>query len=187
MNQGHIRKYGINDITKYAKMLRTLIDDKLIYGLGISVNTIGDANLVYNENTIFHVIAGVHDIGIIDTIKSKYENPKILVLGYKNVGFGITYFNKEVNDNVWNWKMHIPKYFGNTNVAFDNLAVKQLEIKKWFTNDEWAKYYMGDDGTTSMYIDAVKGQYAVSSSSSIRTSWEKMDVKHCFQEMQNAK
>lgn len=187
MNQGHIRKYGINDITKYAKMLRTLIDDKLIYGLGISVNTIGDANLVYNENTIFHVIAGVHDIGIIDTIKSKYENPKILVLGYKNVGFGITYFNKEVNDNVWNWKMHIPKYFGNTNVAFDNLAVKQLEIKKWFTNDEWAKYYMGDDGTTSMYIDAVKGQYAVSSSSSIRTSWEKMDVKHYFQEMQNAK
>lgn len=185
MNQGHINTYGED--------INFLLEEKLIYGLGISLASNNaferktNFDKVYNENTIFHVIAGVHDISIIDTIKSKYDNPKILVLGYKNVGFGITYFNKEVNDNVWNWKMHIPKYFGNTNVAFDNLAVKQLEIKKWFTDDEWAKYYMGDDGTTSMYIDAVKGEYAVSSTSSIRTSWEKLDVKRYFKEMQNAK
>jgi hypothetical protein len=51
-------------------------------------------------------------------------------------------------------------------VCFDNLAIEQLDVKKiLFNNNEdgWNQFYMGDDGTHTMYIDAVAGKYAKNS------------------------
>ena len=48
-------------------------------------------------------------------------------------------------------------------VSFDNLALEQLHIKEQMSQGAWESRYMGDDGQFTMYIDAVKMEYAPSS------------------------
>ena len=48
-------------------------------------------------------------------------------------------------------------------VSFDNLALEQLHIKDRLDPAVWERYYMGDEGTSSIYIDLVNEQFAVSS------------------------
>ena len=50
-------------------------------------------------------------------------------------------------------------------VSFDNLALEQLNVKNILNKDKWNKLYMGDDGSYTMYIDAVTEEYAMSSTS----------------------
>ena len=50
-------------------------------------------------------------------------------------------------------------------VSFDNLALKQLECKRLLSDEEWEQFYMGDDGSMTMYIDCVKEKFAKSSTS----------------------
>ena len=63
-------------------------------------------------------------------------------------------------------------------LSFDNLAIKQLDVKSLLTEEEWNKFYMGDDGTHTMYIDLVKNKYAQSS-----TSEERFDLLENINEM----
>ena len=58
-------------------------------------------------------------------------------------------------------------------VSFDNLALKQLEVKRFVSDEDWEHYYMGEDGTHSMYIDLVKGEFGISSTDERR--WPVMD------------
>lgn len=53
-------------------------------------------------------------------------------------------------------------------ISFDNLALSQLDIKNLIGEEEFNRIYMGDDGEATMYIDAVKGEYGVSSTSKVR-------------------
>lgn len=79
----------------------------------------------------------------------------------------------------------ITSAYGLIGVLHNNFHMQKINgMRKFIPPEEWLKYYMGDDGTTSMYIDAVKGEYAISSTSPNRTKWD-MDVKQYFQEMQN--
>ena len=48
-------------------------------------------------------------------------------------------------------------------MSFDNLALKQLNIKQYLTDDEWNRFYCGADGSFTMYIDAIEQKYAMSS------------------------
>ena len=51
-------------------------------------------------------------------------------------------------------------------LSFDNLAIEQLDVKNslFFGNEEkWKTFYMGDDGTHTMYIDTVAGKYSKNS------------------------
>ena len=52
-----------------------------------------------------------------------------------------------------------------TIVSFDNLALGQLGIQEIVSPEVWKKHYMGDDGTHTMYIDAVTGTFAATSTS----------------------
>ena len=47
-------------------------------------------------------------------------------------------------------------------------AIKQLKLQRFFSKEEWEKFYMGDDGKFTMYVDLVKKQYAKSSTSTTR-------------------
>jgi hypothetical protein len=60
-------------------------------------------------------------------------------------------------------------------LGFDNLAIEQLGIKGMVDGEKWKGIYLGDEGTCSMYIDAVKGEFARTSRSPERVSWN--DVK----------
>lgn len=149
--------------------LNYLLGSNLIYGLGISISSsFIESNinkLVKLENAVYHVIAGVSSISILDKI-AKSSIKKVLILGYKEVGRGINYFDPEVEQIKQEWFDNIHKYIGKIHLSFDNLAIKQLNIRRFFTEKSWNNFYMGTDGQFTMYIDAVEEKYAVSSTSS---------------------
>lgn len=101
-------------------------------------------------------------------------NIKVLILGYKKFRRGIN--NYEINSNkIENLKSdmydnlaEIIQHF--KVVSFDNLAIKQLEVERLMSTDEWNEFYMGDDGKFTMYVDLVKKQFARSSISEKRYS-----------------
>lgn len=60
----------------------------------------------------------------------------------------------------------IPEYLESFKVlSFDNLALEQLNIKKYVSPEDWKAHYMGDDGSFTMYIDLVKEEFAKNSTS----------------------
>ena len=148
---------------------------KLIYGLGISIDETFDFDILNKfddtSNIVFHVIAGVHDISILDKIKES-KVKKVLILGYKEVGRGAEYFDEGVKQIKNQWYNNIGKYIRVIHLSFDNLAISQLDIKRFIPDDKWKRFYMGTDGQFTMYIDAVELEFAVSS-----TSKEKFPIK----------
>ena len=50
-------------------------------------------------------------------------------------------------------------------ISFDNLALEQLDVKSLMSEKDWNQFYMGADGTSTMYIDMVKREFAKSSTS----------------------
>ena len=53
-------------------------------------------------------------------------------------------------------------------ISFDNLALKQLDVKNNLTEEQWKEFYQGDDGTMTMYVDGVKQEFAKTSTSPTR-------------------
>lgn len=163
------------------EFLSYLRDEKLVYGLGISL-TCATTELIEAlrgfPNAVVHVINGVVTT---DSIKSLYDKDiKILILGYKEFRRGVTYLSPLVErqkTEVYDLLPEILKHFDT--VSFDNLAIKQLNPKRLMTNEEWSRFYMGDDGTFTMYIDMVKGEFAQSSISFVRHPI-KSDIKEMF-------
>ncbi len=156
---------------KYIKVINKLIDEKLVYGVGLSipddfteyfVSTINN-----RENVVYHVIAGVNELSILDKIKKSCVQ-KCLILGYKDYGRGVNYRSQEVTDNLQNWTDNLGQYIKKIHLSFDNLALKQLDIKQYLTDDEWSRFYCGTDGAFTMYIDAIEQKYAMSSTNPIK-------------------
>lgn len=170
-------------------VLETLITEGLVKGVGISITC--DIEYISSqlsrltsltENLVYHLIAGYNNIDVIPSLS--LFSKKILVLGYKEVGRGKSYKelrNAEVDENINQWYMFIAKYFDENLISFDNLAVKQLNVKRFFTDEEFNKFFMGEDGTFTFYIDLVKQEFAKSSTSNIRTPIANMNIKEMFQ------
>ena len=72
-------------------------------------------------------------------------------------------------------------------VSFDNLALKQLEVKRLLTEDEWNEFFMGDDGSHTMYIDCINKQYARSSTAPIEDRQLLDDIKPMFDYIKSLK
>lgn len=155
-------------LISYIDSINYLLDNKLVYGLGLSISDdfnfkhIGLINKL--DNVVYHVIAGVNSISILNKINKSLVN-KVLILGYKEVGRGIGYYNEKVEELQEDWYSKIKFYIGKVHLSFDNLAIKQLRMKRFFTDEEWKNFYMGSDGQFTMYIDAVNQEFAVSSTS----------------------
>lgn len=151
---------------KYIDLINKLLYENLIYGLGLSIDDYFDYHTINQlcklDNIVYHVIAGVNDLSILNKIK---ESPvkKCLILGYKDYGRGEQYRSQELTDNLQNWADNLGQYIKKIHLSFDNLALKQLNIKQYLTDDEWSRFYCGTDGVFTMYIDAVEQKYAMSS------------------------
>lgn len=164
INQNHLQ-----DNKKY---IQYLINNKLIYGIGISI--INDNNVdeiirfaSLNPNCVIHVIAGIIDKDLLEKLYDK--NLKILFLGYKQFGRGINYFCKDIVNKINYVKSNINEIASHFHVvSFDNLAILQLEMESKMSKEDYQKYYMGDDGKFTMYIDLVNKKYAKNSISTIR-------------------
>ncbi len=145
-----------------AKLIRR---EGLLHGIGLSYRAgmRNDIREAMHKHNIVHVIAGVHSVNEVLKFDKDW---KILVLGYKRYGFGNRYYDrKPVEKSLQEWRYWIGRLMRSHRVCFDNLALEQLKIKRWLSQEAWDTLYMGDDGEFTMYVDAVRGEFAQSSTS----------------------
>lgn len=170
--QGIIPNITVNErhLSRYAGLLESLIQDKLIYGLGISLSNYEKSTFGFARqypNTVFHVICGIANVKKL--IELGGDEYKLLVLGYKKKGRGEEYYSSEIRNNIASFYKALPMLTARYGiVSFDNLALKQLNVENRIRKEVWNERFMGDDGQNTMYIDLVKGEFAVSSTSDIR-------------------
>lgn len=172
---------NFNHLEKFYYTINKLLNENLIYGLGISVNYTFNQKLVESldktENIVYHVIAGVDPISILNKIKDS-KVAKVLVLGYKDVGRGINFHDEDVDELKKEWYEKLPNFIGKVHLSFDNLAIGQLNIRRFFDENSWKQFYCGNDGEFTFYIDLPNKKYAMSS-----TSPYKSDLSSSISEM----
>ena len=146
-----------------------------VCGIGVSVyngyddhffDYINSLSKTLKDKIVIHTILGVNTYEEITNIINNNID-KILILGYKMKGRGNSYYvlNHAVLFNIDKFKNTILNLMKNDKLilAFDNLAVNQLNLKQIVNHNVWKKYFMGNDGEFSMYIDFVKNEYSLSS------------------------
>jgi hypothetical protein len=170
--------------------VRNLVNAKLLHGLGISLSSpTPDFIEKVKEfpNAVIHTIDGVHTFHMLEPLLDK--NLKILILGYKAKGRGkdlyvdlfesIQHNQKSIKDNM----VKILNSF--TTVSFDNLTIEQIGMRSYLLEDEWKKFYMGDDGKFTFYIDLVKQEFALSSTSLKRHPIGELTIKEMFDKIRS--
>lgn len=153
-------------------LIKYLVDNKLIYGLGISYSYYTEEfidNVKMFDNAVIHMINGMHTLD--DFNKLSNNDIKILILGYKVFGRGIDLYS----DNKDNIEYNKQQIYNNIKtmiddnwfrvISFDNLAIKQLDPKRLMSDKDWNSFYMGDDGKYTMYVDMVNKKFAKNSCS----------------------
>lgn len=153
---------------RHQSLIRQLVDDKLIYGLGISLKepTEEFISLVKTySNAVIHVINGI--LSAADVEKLSDNNLKMLILGYKQLRRGEDWYDKDhdniVEKQMW-LKENLDKMLSHFEViSFDNLAITQLDVKRLMGEEDWEEFYMGDDGNYTFYIDMVDGTFGKNS------------------------
>lgn len=132
---------------------------------------------------VIHLIAGVHLIEDLERCLNDFD--RVLILGYKMVGRGVTYYSDAVKDNLADWEQNIGRFLNHKGkiVVFDNLAIEQLDPKRFFADERWRDIYMGDDGQFTMYLDMVERKYAISSRSEARYDIGDMTIKDMFKDI----
>lgn len=167
------------------KQLRHFRDEKLIYGLGVSVTTVTPELIeALHEfpNAIVHIIAGIATEDVIT--KLAHNNLKILILGYKLLRRGKEFYEK--NNTTVDFLIQymydiLPEMISNewfNTVSFDNLAIKQLNPKRFLTEEQYNEFYMGNDGDFTFYIDLVNEVFSISS-----TATERFPLMNTVEEM----
>ena len=63
------------------------------------------------------------------------------------------------------------------------LATEQLGIRDIVGDDVWTGSYMGGDGEFSMFVDAVRMEYAASSADEVRLPLEGRTIREAFAEL----
>lgn len=170
--------------------IKDLQDNGLIYGIGVSYNK-SDLNCIAAaknlKNVVFHTIAGVTTPDMyVELVNSR---AKILVLGYKNLQRGVTFkeSNAESIEKNIEWiKNNFDALVEHAAVvSFDNLALDQIDVKSHLTEEEWDRFYMGDDGEFTFYIDLVKMQFSQNSVAEERYPIENKNIDEMFNHIQS--
>ena len=162
------------------ELIEYLVNNKLIYGLGVSLINPTDEFISLIQkypNAVIHVINGVITPSDIEKLSNK--NLKMLILGYKTLRRGENFLYSHsleiAEKQSWlkeNLSNLIPLF---KVVSFDNLAIEQLEVQKLLSPEEWEEFYMGDDGTMTFYIDMVNQQFAKSSTADFNKRYTLLD------------
>lgn len=178
--QGVLPNITINQREWEETKIDYLINNQLIYGLGVSFTNVDDEvwdKILSYPNAVVHLIAGYHSRDVFEYFANK--GAKILILGYKNWGRGEDYFKNYSNQimvRTRELKEILPTLFTKCKVvSFDNLSIKQLDIRTVIGEEKWKEFYMGDDGQYTMYVDMVKQECAKSSTSPDRFPLSEFD------------
>lgn len=174
-----------NDFLNNLELLKNYTDNKLLYGIGVSLIEPTDEfikEIQQFPNAVIHTIAGL--LTKEQLIKLFNKKLKILILGYKTRGKGENYkheFEKDIFLNIEFLKQNILKLTPLFKVvSFDNLAIEQLELQKQINPKVWEEFYMGDDGKHTMYVDLVKQTFSKNS-----LSEERFDLMSNIEDMFN--
>jgi hypothetical protein len=175
INMGHLNR----DKNKILHLL----ENDLIKGLGVSYRNL-DWNVpefvLEYPNTVFHVIAGIDTFNEVESLATKGVK-KILVLGEKDFGFNLGKVDTS-SQNHKEWRWFVRKLFDTFEViSFDNLALEQLNIKRFFLGDSWEQFYQGEH---SFYIDAVNEYFAPSSRNPNKTDWNETNIIDYFKQLE---
>lgn len=177
INQTHFMK------PEYEELIDKLVSEKLIYGLGISLTRATEEFITRVKkypNAVIHIINGVQPM---PEVRKLYDHHlKVLILGYKMFRRGIEYFSEAVDATKNEYYAELGEMLEHFDVvSFDNLALKQLETRRLLSEDQWNEFYMGDDGSHTMYIDCINKQFARSSVAPIEDRRDLMDdIKPMF-------
>ena len=168
-----------NDFVNNCDDINELICDELLYGVGVSMSAktwhpyLLD-KLAETPNVVLHCIYGVTTPeAIMEGINKGF---RLLILGYKTFRRGRDYRRENEDDihDIMQRTDEIIVDFMNEGssayktISFDNLAVRQTQIRNLVSKTDWSRLYMGDDGRTSVYIDLVRGEFAISSAHNLR-------------------
>jgi len=179
VNQGHL--------IAFYEGLSVAIENDYVKGLGISYRSemkwdIPEFFLNY-ENTVFHVIAGIDNFEDVLSLKDRGVK-KLLILGEKDFGFNEGKVDLDsASHREWFW--WVSKLFAEFDVvSFDNLALEQLKVRRFFGDDQWDKFNQGE---YSFYINAVDKYLAPSSRSNDKTTWTNISLREYFNHIKQLK
>ena len=174
-------------LLKHKDQIEEWLSKGLLHGIGVSPCIYSEDMLEFCNN---HPSAVVHTIVGITTPENYkylmiYNNLKILILGYKIFGRGLHYLYKDAHNELtenMKWLQQNVKDFVKhfKVVSFDNLAIKQLDPKSWLSPKQWEKFYRGDDGSHTLYIDLVSETFA---KNSIQTKEYHMPITNDIKDM----
>lgn len=168
--RGVLANLTVNEQTLYnnEKKLDKWLNEGLIHGIGISPSLWSMHLLEFcqaHPTAVIHTIAGITTPKQYECLKDK--DIKILVLGYKTFGRGneyIQHFEAGVMSNIHWLEDNIKDFINHFKVvSFDNLAIKQLEPNKWLTKEQWQRFFRGNDGNHTCFIDLVNETFAKNS------------------------
>ena len=171
-DEGVVANITVNErhFLMHKDLLKEWTDKDLIHGLGVSLYP-GYASheemieaLKEFPNAIVHTVAGIADA---ETYYALSGVKKVLILGYKKLGRGIEYYKNnsvEIDHNIKDIADHLDEITSVIpTICFDNLAIRQLDLKNLVSPQQWQSHYMGNDGTFSFYLNLAGGAYARSS------------------------
>lgn len=203
-NKKCIPSITVNQIhfIKHNDIIKKWIKEKLVWGIGVSylsnmsqekydelnkcLVNLYEENL--HNNIVLHLIAGVHTVEEFEKASNVFSNkckPKVLVLGWKNIGRGVNYQQKvpnKIKTSIDDIKNKLLVKFGDMFkvTSFDNPAVEQLSLQKFYSKKIWDERFLGEDGTSTFYVDLVKRQFSITS---LSTEFYPMDKFNTIQEM----
>lgn len=151
-------------------------------GIGIShVRTaLSAVASVADSNTVLHLIAGIDRPFDLFSARN-WGIAKFLILGYKKFGFGAKVDEERLARRLAEWRYWLRTILSMPDavVSFDNLGLEQLAVRSAVPTETWDESYMGDDGQFTFYVDAVRDEFAVSSTSA-RTPRGGMSIGEMF-------
>ena len=165
---------------KKQDLIKQLVDEELIYGIGISlVNPTKEFIELVQQypNAVIHVINGI--LSPVDVQALSEQNLKLLILGYKHLRRGNEWYETD-KSNIETKQKWLRDNLGDiinkfNVVSFDNLAIEQLDVRRLMSEDEWNEFYMGDDGNFTYYIDMVEQKFAKSSTAPMDKRYSLLD------------
>lgn len=181
VNQVHFEK-EFDRIFNYYK-------NRLIYGIGISLVEVTDEFIEMAKKiptAVIHVINGI--ITEVELRKLKDSGLKVLALGYKEVRRGVKLYEKD-SDRIELRKQMLKNLLPTIIeegwfkvISFDNLALKQLDVKSHMSQEEWDRFFMGDDGldgeqtSATFFVDLVERKFAKNSCAPLDQRYDLMDT-----------
>lgn len=193
--RGFISNITIHQTQVGSLIFSSIISPAVYHGVGVSVVDPDSMHYIseLTSDYVMHLIVGVNKVQDLITLHEKGFR-KFLLLGYKTFGRGMDYrlnHNQEIETNIRDWKVSLSKLIhlsSDTVISFDNLSIEQLNPKRLFIDQlDWDKFYMGDEFTYSMYVDAVGGTYVPTSRSVDRTPISEMSILEYFKTYRGSK